>query len=95
MINYAHTENFRYSSVEELAKVTNLLLDFEREIHGNSNIEVLKCWRLHLGSSETMKWVINSVSLEPTFCSRYVIRVSKKMPLSFALPSNSSYSRLG
>ena len=37
------------------------LQQFEHDIHGGDKIEILKCWRLHLGSSEILKIVMNSV----------------------------------
>ena len=43
--------SLRYATVKELSKVTKHLLDWEKEFHGESKLEVVKCWRLHLGSS--------------------------------------------
>ncbi|XP_023348510.1 uncharacterized protein LOC111717230, partial [Eurytemora carolleeae] len=78
---YAHTDPLhihhlysflvnRYPSISELAKIINILMDLEREIHCMSKLEVLKCWRLTLGSSVVIGRVIESVSDEPSVCSK-------------------------
>jgi len=61
---------YRASTVRQLNKVSNILLDWEKDLHNLQNLEVLKCWRLHLGSSELTAKIVNSVADAPTFCSR-------------------------
>ena len=39
-------------------------------MHGNTKLEVVKCWRLHLGASNLTGMVINSVADEKTLASR-------------------------
>ena len=39
-------------------------------MHGQNKLEVIKCWRLHLGASDLVGMVINSVSDDPEFWSR-------------------------
>jgi len=60
----------RCSTVKELAKVTNHLFSWEKEMHCHNKLEVIKCWRLHLGCSSLTSKIINSVSDEPSFYSR-------------------------
>jgi len=60
----------RCATVKELAKVTSHLLAWEKEMHGMNKLEVIKCWRLHLGSSALTGMVINSVADEPSLASR-------------------------
>ena len=73
-IRYHHLYMYlanRSATVKELAKVTKHLLDWEKELHGESKLEVVKCWRLHLGSSELTHEIINSVADEKTLASRF------------------------
>ena len=44
-----------------MSRVTKQLLEWEKDFHGHDYNEVLKCWRLHLGSSEILKFLIASV----------------------------------
>ena len=74
----------RSATVEELAKVqfqsnildqqsfqvTKQLFQWELQMHGNTKLEVVKCWRLHLGASNLTGMVINSVADEKTLASR-------------------------
>merc|ERR1719225_251992 len=73
-IRYHHLYMYlanRSATVKELAKVTKHLLDWEKELHGESKLEVVKCWRLHLGSSELTHEIINSVADEKSLASRF------------------------
>jgi len=72
-IRYYHLYMYfanRCSTVRDLAKVTNHLFSWEMEMHRHNKLEVIKCWRLHLGSSSLTSNIINSVSDEPSFYSR-------------------------
>ena len=72
-IRYYHLYMYfanRCSTVKELAKVTNHLFSWEMEMHRHNKLEVIKCWRLHLGCSSLTSNIINSVSDEPSFYSR-------------------------
>jgi hypothetical protein len=72
-IQYHHLYKYlanRSGTVQELSKVTQLLLSWEKELHGMNKQEVIKCWRLHLGATQLMLQVVNSVADEPTFGSR-------------------------
>ena len=72
-IRYHHLYMYlanRCATVKELSKVTNHLLGWEKEMHGMNKLEVIKCWRLHLGSSALTGMVINSVADEPSLASR-------------------------
>jgi len=60
----------RSATSKELAKVTNHLFGWEKEMHGMNKLEVLKCWRLHLGASALTGMIINSVADEQTLASR-------------------------
>ena len=53
-----------------VCKVTKQLFMWEMEMHGNTKLEVVKCWRLHLGASNLTGMVINSVADEKTLASR-------------------------
>jgi len=81
LYTYAHTDPLhlhhlysfimnRCATVKERAKITNIFFDFEQEIHSMSKIEVLKCWRLMIGASDTLVKTVESVSDEPGLCSR-------------------------
>ena len=50
--------------------MTKQLFMWEMEMHGNTKLEVVKCWRLHLGASKLTGMVINSVADEKTLASR-------------------------
>jgi hypothetical protein len=52
---------FRYASPDRLHRATAQLLDWEKDFHNGDYNEVVKCWRLHLGSSEVLKKVLDSV----------------------------------
>jgi len=72
-IRYHHLYMYlahRSATVEELAKVTKQLFQWELQMHGNTKLEVVKCWRLHLGASNLTGMVINSVADEKTLASR-------------------------
>ena len=51
-------------------QVTRQLFQWELQMHGNTKLEVVKCWRLHLGASNLTGMVINSVADEKTLASR-------------------------
>lgn len=66
---YYHLYNYlylRYPTNEKLKKYTALLQNWELEIHDKytdqqtKHLELLKCWRLHLGSTHLLKRVIES-----------------------------------
>jgi len=72
-IRYHHLYMYlahRSATVKELAKVTRQLFQWELQMHGNTKLEVVKCWRLHLGASNLTGMVINSVADEKTLASR-------------------------
>ena len=46
---------FRYASANRLNRVIEKLYQWELEIHNSDAEEVLKCWRLHLGSCDVFK----------------------------------------
>ena len=56
--------------VRECFQVTRQLFQWEMQMHGNIKLEVVKCWRLHLGASNLTGMVINSVADEKTLASR-------------------------
>jgi hypothetical protein len=43
---------YRFGRPSDLSRVVDQLLRFEQDLHGESKVEALSCWRLHLGSSE-------------------------------------------
>ena len=49
---------FRYASANRLNRVIEKLYQWELEFHNSDAQEVLKCWRLHLGSCDVFKMVI-------------------------------------
>ena len=49
---------FRYASANCLNRVIEKLYQWELEFHNSDAQEVLKCWRLHLGSCDVFKMVI-------------------------------------
>ena len=49
---------FRYASANRLNRVIEKLYQWELEIHNSDAEEVLKCWRLHLGSCDVFKQVL-------------------------------------
>ena len=59
----------RSATSKELAKVTNYLYGWEKELHHMNKLEVIKCWRLHLGSSAFTGMIINSVADEQSLVS--------------------------
>ena len=68
-VQYYHLYNYlylRYPTNEKLKKYTTLLQQWEFEIHDKytdqhaKHLELLKCWRLHLGSTHLLKIVIES-----------------------------------
>ena len=72
-IQYHHLYMYlanRYATVKDLGKVTKHLLDWEKELHGESKIEVIKFWRLHLGTTDHTRDIINSVADENNFADR-------------------------
>ena len=58
---------FRYASPDRLNRATDQLLNWEKDFHNHDFNEVVKCWRLHLGSSEVLKTVMDSVNQESGF----------------------------
>ena len=60
----------RSATSKELAKVTNYLYGWEKELHHMNKLEVIKCWRLHLGSSALTGMIINSVADKQSLASR-------------------------
>ena len=48
-------------------------------MHGNTKLEVVKCWRLHLGASNLTGMVINSVADEKTLASRCEVLEQKNL----------------
>ena len=50
--------------------MTRQLFQWEMEMHGNNKLDVVKCWRLHLGASDLTNMVIDSVADEKTLASR-------------------------
>jgi len=72
-IQYHHLYMYfanRCGSVKELAKITKHLFSWEMELHQNDKLEVLKCWRLHLGNSSLTSQIIDSVCENPSFYAR-------------------------
>ena len=51
---------FRYQSPDRLSRVINKLHQWELDFHDQDHNEVLKCWRLHLGSCDVLKDVIEA-----------------------------------
>ena len=51
---------FRYQSPDRLSRVVNKLYQWELDFHDHEHNEVLKCWRLHLGSCDVLKDVIEA-----------------------------------
>ena len=47
--------SFRYASPDRLNRITAQLHSWEKDFHNNDHNEVIKCWRLHLGSSDILK----------------------------------------
>ena len=41
----------RYSTSEDLARIVDLLRRWEMQFHNEVGVEVLKCWRLQVGSN--------------------------------------------
>ena len=73
-IQYHHLYMYlanRYATVKDLGKVTKHLLDWEKELHGESKIEVIKYWRLHLGTTDHTRDIINSVADENNIFDRF------------------------
>ena len=52
---------FRYHSKRRLSRVINKLYDWELEFHDLEHEEVLKCWRLHLGSCDVLRDTITAL----------------------------------
>ena len=66
---YYHFYNYfflRFPTNEQLKKYTTLFQNWEYKIHdkytdhNQRQLEILKCWRLHLGSTKLLKTVIES-----------------------------------
>lgn len=55
----------------DLARAVEQLFRWEKDFHGESNIEALACWRLHLGSSETLEQIVGSVEKPGMFSQVY------------------------
>ena len=73
-IQYHHLYMYlanRYATVKDLGKVTKHLLDWEKELHGESKTEVIKFWRLHLGTTDHTRDIINSVADENNFADKF------------------------
>ena len=69
-IEYHHLYSYLYhrnATSKTLSNVIKHLYDWEREFHGESRLEVFKCWRLHLGASDLTREIITSVSDEKPF----------------------------
>ena len=54
MTNHVKAKTFTY----RLNRIINKLFQWEMDFHDDDPIEVLKCWRLHLGSCDILKEVI-------------------------------------
>ena len=52
----------RSATLKELNRVMKYLLDWEGDIHGENKLEIIKCWRLHLGVSAMTQRVLDSVA---------------------------------
>ena len=52
---------WRSAGSEKLGRCTEQLLRWEKDFHDQCEREVLACWRLHLGSSEVLRWTMESV----------------------------------
>ena len=52
---------WRSAGSEKLGRCTEQLFRWEKDFHDQCEREVLASWRLHLGSSEVLKWVLDSV----------------------------------
>ncbi len=61
---------YRFATPAVLAGVTGQLLRWEEDFHGQDKVEALACWRLHLGSSEVCKAIVQSVR-EPGILGRF------------------------
>ena len=55
---YDFFPHFRYQYPDRLSRVVNKLHQWELDFHDHEHTEVLKCWRLHLGSCDVLKDVI-------------------------------------
>ena len=66
-IQYHHLYMYlanRYPTVAELGKVTKQFLKWEMSLHNLNKREVLRFWRLHLGTSHQTRTIIRSVADE-------------------------------
>ena len=61
---------FRYPSPLSLNRITVHLFDWEKCFHDNDRKEVIKCWRLHLGSDDVVRKTLSS--LEPGTCAKFL-----------------------
>ncbi len=61
---------YRLATPKKLSGVTQQLLRWEEEFHGNDRVEALACWRLHLGSSDVLRAIVRSVQ-EPGLVGRF------------------------
>ena len=70
---------FRYQSPERLSRVINKLHQWELDFHDQDHNEVLKCWRLHLGSCDVLKDVIEARNYDSnSFRNSLKNKVTKK-----------------
>ena len=69
---------FRYSTPSLLNRCMEQLFRWEKDFHGQNNIEALACMRLHLGSSQVLRKVIKSVQPHGVFSSFYNWYMPKK-----------------
>ena len=80
----------RCDSLKMLNRYTSKLHAWELQFHNEEPLEVLKCWRLHLGSCEILKAVIQSRE-EPGFTDKLYARI---LPLRNAI-RNWRFTRQG
>ena len=69
-IQYHHLYMYfanRSATTKELGKITKYLYAWEKEIHHMDDLEVIKCWRLHLGASFLTGMIINSATKDESF----------------------------
>ena len=77
---------FRYASVNRLNSVIEKLYQWELEFHNNDEQEVLKCWRLHLGSCDVFKMVIaahhyDAKSTYQLFLKKWYLPLKTRWPI--------------
>ena len=79
--NLYHYLVYRYASPDRLNRVTLQLWEWEMDFHNNVATEVIKCLRLHLGSSDILKEVLDSTDLDAKdkFYNKFWIPLKTKL----------------